>query len=96
MLLLVVCFVLRISLYKDDGLVDFKIKNGSQSEKIKKVIQAITHKYNLKVAIKRNLKVADYLYVTLNLQPFKRQSHKMVKHTQTIRQQFAGELFECV
>lgn len=27
MLLLVVCFVLRISLYKDDGLVDFKIKN---------------------------------------------------------------------
>ena len=67
MLLLVVCFVLRISLNKDDGLVDFKIKNGSQSEKIKKVIQAITHKYNLKVAIKRNLKVADYLYVTLNL-----------------------------
>ena len=67
MLLLVVCFVLRISLYKDDGLVDFKIKNGSQSEKIKKVIQAITHKYNLKVAIKRNLKVDDYLYVTLNL-----------------------------
>ena len=27
MLLLVVCFVLHISLYKDDGLVDFKIKN---------------------------------------------------------------------
>ena len=28
--------------------------------------------------------------------PFKRQSHKMVKHTQTIRRQFADELFECV
>ena len=28
--------------------------------------------------------------------PFKRQSHKMVKHTRTIRQQFADELFECV
>ena len=27
---------------------------------------------------------------------FKRQSHKMVKHTQTIRRQFADELFECV
>ena len=29
-------------------------------------------------------------------QPFKRQSNKMVKHTQTIRRQFADELFECV
>ena len=28
--------------------------------------------------------------------PFKRQSRKMVKHTQTIRRQFADELFECV
>ena len=25
--------------------------------------------------------------------PFKRQSHKMIKHTQTIRRQFADELF---
>ena len=31
-----------------------------------------------------------------SLQPFKRQPHKMVKHTQTIRRQFADELFECV
>ena len=28
--------------------------------------------------------------------PFKRQSHKIVKHTQTIRRQIADELFECV
>ena len=28
--------------------------------------------------------------------PFKRQYHKMVKHTQTTRRQFADELFECV
>ena len=27
-------------------------------------------------------------------QPFKRLPHKMVKHTQTIRRQFADELFE--
>ena len=26
---------------------------------------------------------------------FKRQSHKMVKHTQTIRRQIVDELFEC-
>ena len=34
-------------------------------------------------------------WVTLGL-PFKRQFHKMVKHTQTIRRQFPDELFECV
>ena len=28
--------------------------------------------------------------------PFKRQFHKMVKHIETIRQQIADELFECV
>ena len=29
-------------------------------------------------------------------QPFKRKPHKMVKHTQTIRRQFADELFQCL
>ena len=29
-------------------------------------------------------------------EPFKRQAHKMVKHTQTICQSIADELFECV
>ena len=28
--------------------------------------------------------------------PFKLQTHKMVKHTQTIRRQIVDELFECV
>ena len=32
----------------------------------------------------------------LRHQRFKRQSRKMVKHTQTIRRQFADELFESV
>ena len=31
-----------------------------------------------------------------NCYPFKRQFHKMVKHTQTILWQFPDELFECV
>ena len=31
-----------------------------------------------------------------NTYPFKRQSHKVVKHTQTIRREFADELFGCV
>ena len=32
----------------------------------------------------------------MNLLTFKRQSHKMVKHTQAIRRENADELFECV
>ena len=31
-----------------------------------------------------------------SVEPFKRQPHKMVKHTQKICWQFAHELFECV
>ena len=38
----------------------------------------------------------DAISNKLILKFFKCQSHKMVKHTQTIRRQFADELFECV
>ena len=34
-----------------------------------------------------------FFYLVFNSKP---QSHKMVKHTETIRRQFAYELFECV
>ena len=40
-----------------------------------------------------NLKLRYTVKLTL---PFKRQFHKMVKHTQTIRRQFDDELIECV
>ena len=45
-----------------------------------------------------NLAVAQWFWTLdpgflTGSQPFKRQSHKMVKHTQTIRRQFANELF---
>ena len=36
------------------------------------------------------------LHLLQDLWLFKRQPHKMVKHTQTIRRSFADELFECV
>ena len=40
----------------------------------------------------------EELLVTTHFQlhPFKRQSHKMGKHTQIIRRQIADELFDCV
>ena len=34
--------------------------------------------------------------LTLILYPFKRQPHRMVKHTQVIRWLTVGNLFECV
>ena len=42
------------------------------------------------------LRYVVYSRLLLLTYPFKRQSHKMVKHTQTIRRQFADELLECV
>ena len=36
------------------------------------------------------------MYIVIANYPFKCQSDKMVKHTQTIRRQIADELFECV
>ena len=39
----------------------------------------------------------QYITAMVNLfEPFKYQPHEMVKHTQTIRRQFADEVFECV
>ena len=39
--------------------------------------------------------VTNYKHISLS-SPFKRQSQKMVKHTQAIRREFADELFEFV
>ena len=36
------------------------------------------------------------LNIIVHNKPFKRQSHKMAKHTQAIRRQIADKLFECV
>ena len=37
-----------------------------------------------------------YLHWRARSNPFKRQSHRMVKHTQTTLQEIANEFFECV
>ena len=38
-----------------------------------------------------------YFYLEwITFSPFKRQTYKMVKHTQTIGREIANELFECV
>ena len=54
-------------MYRDNGLGVFKNKSGPESEKIKKSIQAIFRKNELKITIQRNLKIVDYLDVAFNL-----------------------------
>ena len=48
------------------------------------------------ITLKLQKALKRLFFVAPQIQPFKRQSHKMVKHTQTIRRQFACELFDCV
>ena len=54
-------------LYRDDGLAVFKNKSGPQAERIKKDFQKISRENDLNIVIKCNLKIVDYLDVTLNL-----------------------------
>ena len=50
---------------------------------------------NLKLKMYGSFSFKDTIWVIFNPLIFKRESHKMVKHTQTIRRQF-DEFFECV
>ena len=56
-----------ISLYCDDGLSVFKNKSGTQVEKIKKNFQKTFKDFGLEIVAESNLKIVNYLDVTLNL-----------------------------
>ncbi|XP_065639655.1 uncharacterized protein LOC136072378 [Hydra vulgaris] len=57
-----------VGLYRDDGLCCFHGINGPQSERIKKnIVRRFMEKFNLKLTIKTNLKVVNFLDVTFNL-----------------------------
>ena len=56
-----------IGLYRDDGLAVFRNTSSPHAEKIKKYFQSIFRKNNLSFIVKCNLKLVDYLDVTLNL-----------------------------
>ena len=55
------------SLYRGEGLGVVKNKSGPEIEKIKKNIQNIFKENELDIAIKCNMKLVNYLDVTLNL-----------------------------
>ena len=71
----------NISLYRDDGLAAFKAQSGPQNEKNKKAIQKIFRDKGLDITIQCNMKIVDYLDVTMNLnegsfRPFRKPDDK--------------------
>ena len=56
-----------IGLYRDDGLSVFKNKSGTQLERIKKNLQKTFQDFGLEIVAESNLKIVNYLDVTLNL-----------------------------
>ena len=56
----------NIGLYRDDGLAVFENTSGPQSEKIKKTFQKIFKNKGLDIIINSNMKILNYLDVTLN------------------------------
>ena len=56
-----------IGLYRDDGLSVFQNKSGTQLERIKKNLQKTFKDFGLEIVAESNLKIVNYLDVTLNL-----------------------------
>lgn len=57
----------NISLYRDDGLTVFKNISGPESERIKKDFQKTFKNHVLDIIIQCNMKIVNYLDLTLNL-----------------------------
>ena len=57
----------NIGLHRDDGLAIFKNTSDPQFEKIKKTFEKMFKNKGLDIIIKCNLKIVDYLEVSLNL-----------------------------
>ena len=57
----------NFGLYHEDGFAVLKNKSGRQSEQVKKNIQQIFKEHGLDIIIQCNMKVANYLDATFNL-----------------------------
>ena len=57
----------NLGLYCDDGLILFKNTKGRQVDQIKKKVIKIVKDVGFNIEIKTNLKIVDFLDVTLNL-----------------------------
>ena len=71
----------NIGLYRDGGLAVFKNVSGPASEKIKEHLQYLFQEKSLQIIIECNLKVANYLDVTFDLndgsyRPYRKPNHE--------------------
>ena len=57
----------NIGLYRDDELSVFKTKSGTQLERIKNSLQKTIKDFGLEIVAISNLRIVNYLDVTLNL-----------------------------
>ena len=57
----------HIGLYRDDGLAILKNASGPAAEKLKKKFQKLFQENDLDIIAQCNLKIANYLDITLNL-----------------------------
>ena len=87
-----------VGLYRDDGLAAFKIINGHESDRIRKVLTKIFKDNGLTIDIKCNLKSVNYLDITFDLEneihkPYNKPNnvpiyvHKDSNHPQSIIKQ---------
>ena len=79
----------NIGLYRDDGLAVFENVTGPQAERIRKDIHKFFAGLGLKIVIKTNLKIVDFLDVTFDLSketyfPYKKPgNHPLYINTQS-------------
>ena len=57
----------HIGLYRDDGLVILKNSSSSAAEKLNKKFQKLFKEKNLDIIVLCNLKITNYVDITLNL-----------------------------
>ena len=57
----------KIGLYRDDGLAVFKDISGSRADSIRKEITSIFKELGLNITFDSNLKITNFLDITLNL-----------------------------
>ena len=73
----------NFGLYRDDGLAVFENISGPQADRIRKHFHAIFKKQNLLIETQCNIKIVNYLDVTLNLQeenhrPYKKPNDELI------------------
>ena len=76
-----------IGLYRDDGLLIIENSNAQKCERIKKKLITLMNSLGLKIEVAANLKVVNFLDVTLNLnsftyKPYKKENAK-IKYVNT-------------